>query len=171
VADVRGMTLGAVFIVDHLPATAADLAVDATAALVDDGSGQLSYTDSAVPGQTDLYYRLVTVDAAGNPSRASPLVQARAYDAARPDPPTWNTPTASADGLALSWSAADASLSCLVQRRARGEAAWSKLGRWPVRGAYAYTDATRVDGIVYEYRLLVMDGAGRTNAEFNVLER
>ena len=38
------------------------------------------------------------------------------------------------------------------------------------RGVYAYTDARREPGRTYEYRLLVLDGAGRTSAEQPVLE-
>jgi hypothetical protein len=81
-ADVRTMALVTAFVLDGAGATAADLAVDATAALIDAGDGQLSYADAPPAVQTDTYYRLVAVDVAGNASPASRPAMGRAYDAA-----------------------------------------------------------------------------------------
>ena len=169
-ADVRQMELVASFILDEAGATAADLAVGATAEAVPGGRGQLRHAAGPFPGATEGFYRLVAVDRAGNASPPSRLAQGRAYDASRAGAPTWNPPAPGPDGLALSWSAPDASLTCLVQRRARGAPTWGRLSSWLGRGVYAYTDARREPGRTYEYRLLVLDGAGRTSAEQPVVE-
>ena len=71
-ADVRSMPLVAAFILDASAATAADRAVDATAALSDDGAGQLRYTDTGVVGLTDMHYRLVAVDRPATPRALRP---------------------------------------------------------------------------------------------------
>src|SRR5262249_50415428 len=168
-ADVRLRPLVASFIFDASAATPADRAVEATSSLGDDSPGQLTYTDPGLPGGSDHFYRLVAVDRAGNASPASQAVMARAYDASRPTPPTWQPPSAVADGLVLSWTADDPNLTCLVQRCTRGEA-WRRLSTWLGRGVYAYTDTSRAAGIVYRYRLLVLDGAGRSNSDFDVLQ-
>lgn len=138
---------------------AMDLASEITA-------GTQTYTDT-VEGLTDYYYRLVAYDNDGNVSSSTVALKGRAYDDSRPDPPTWDTPTESDDGLVLTWTSSDANLACMVQRSLLDADDWENLSGWLDRGTYSYTDDEREDGVSYGYRLKVMDEEGRSNIAYN----
>jgi hypothetical protein len=113
----------------------------------------------------------VAVDEAGNLSAPTPVFAARAFDNARPPPPTWNPPGPGLgpDDVALSWNSPIPNLRCLVQRRIHGAGLWEPASGWLARGAYAFTDTARTAGLSYDYRLRVMDDTGRTNNTYNEL--
>src|SRR4029079_3204899 len=92
---------------------------------------EVTWTDTGVPGRTNLYYRLVAVDDAGLASGPSdPLVQPD-FDDSRPAPPTWGTPVVSSTGaVQLEWTSPTDDLRCLVQRRIVGETGWHNAGGW-----------------------------------------
>jgi len=52
---------------------------------------QTAYIDTSCPASTDLYYRMVAVDTAGNVSRPSTAVLSRAFDVTPPVPATWQS--------------------------------------------------------------------------------
>lgn len=132
---------------------------------------EVVWEDAPVPGLTNFYYRLVAVDDAGNVSVPSLIVAGRAFDDARPDPPTWNAPSAGGipDEVQFTWTSPAADLACLVQRRVAATGEWRNLSLWLSRGAYAFTDAQRETGVTYDYRLRVIDADGRSNKNFNVI--
>jgi hypothetical protein len=121
------------------------------------------WTDTGIEAARTYSYRVTAIDDAGNESAPSPAIAGRAYDDSRPDPPTWDPP--GADG-ALSWTAADPDLACLVERQIDGAQAWEPLSGWLPRGRYEYADTTRVAGLTYRYRLRVRDTRGRGNRDF-----
>lgn len=128
----------------------------------------VTWADSPVPGLTDFWYRVVAFDSAeggGNVSAPSAAVQGRAYDDARPAPPTRPLPQPgpTVGSLVLSWTSANSDLRCLVQRRPAEapEGKWISLSGWLPRGEYTYTDANRRPGASYDYRLRAMDSEGR----------
>ena len=130
-----------------------------------------SWVDTSVAGLVTFYYRLVAADAAGNGSVPSTMVAGRAFDDSRPAPPTWNPPVpgSTADEIVLSWSSAILDLRCLVQRRLAGTTIWENVSNWLPRGMYSNTDSDRNPALQYDYRLRVMDNAGRTNDTQNLL--
>lgn len=131
----------------------------------------LSWTDAGVAGLRTYYYRLVAVDAEGNVSVPSLPVAARAFDSERPAHPVWSAtaPGPNPGDLILSWLSDDASLRCLVQRRAQSSTTWESLGSWLPRGVFTYLDTTRTAGVQYDYRLRVMDSSGVLNDSYNQL--
>ncbi len=155
VRDVRLMTLV------HTEGVASGDPVDRPA--------EVTWTDQPIPGLVNFYYRVVAVDEAGNMSMPSSVVQARAYDDLRPAPPVWNAAVADAltSAVTLSWTASDAYVRCLLQRRHIEETTWSNASGWLPRGTYTYTDMERAPGQQYIYRLRVMDTFGRLNRDFN----
>lgn len=129
---------------------------------------EVMWVDTPLPGITNFYYRLVAVDNASNSSLPSATVSGCAFDDSRPDPPTWNPPAPMVNGIVLSWSSTVSDLRCLVQRRSAG--AWENLSAWLERGVYSYEDNDRMIGMVYSYRIRVIDADGRSNHTFNELE-
>jgi hypothetical protein len=155
--DIRLMTL-----VHAEPVAAADITTPPV---------EVIWTDTGVNGLVTYHYRLVAVDDAGNVSVASPSVSARAFDDSRPAPPTWNPPTigGTQNEIELSWSSSISDLRCLVQRRLTSAIRWENLSNWLPRGTYSYTDNARDPNLQYNYRLRVMDIAGRSNNTYNEL--
>lgn len=129
------------------------------------------FVDEGLEGLTTYYYRLAAVDTNGNVSEPTRTLQCRAIDTAVPVPPTWEVPQAGPepDTVLLAWLHADENLTCLVQRREANTVDWLNLTGWLPRGEYVCMDSLRAAGIQYEYRLLVMDLAGRVNTEFEQL--
>ena len=130
----------------------------------------LAFVDSEVPPGVTHYYRVVAVDEAGNWSPASQPRAVRSFDRRGPAPPEWDEPALEGDGLVLTWRSDNTALRSLVQRRPRGDEAWVTVGRWLPRGSYEVVDLTREHDVVYEYRLRVLDSAGRQNSAYRVLE-
>lgn len=132
---------------------------------------EIVWSDAPVPGRATFYYCLVAVDTAGNVSTPSPVFPGRAFDDSRPAPPNWNAPAAgaAADEVMLSWSSTVADLRCLVQRRLTGTLLWENVSGWLARGTYSHTDRGRNPALQYDYRLRVMDSAGRANDTYNEL--
>ncbi len=58
----------------------------------------------------------------------------------------------------------------MVQKKASGSPEWVSLSGWLDPGDYRYLDASRAPGEAAEYRLKVMDAAGRLNRDFDVME-
>jgi hypothetical protein len=142
------------------------MALVATSATTDQ-----SWVDANVPAAVTLYYRLAAVDSAGNVSQPSRPASARAFDDSVPASPQWLTagPSTSPNARLLSWTAADAALTCLVQRSPSGAGQWKNLSQWLARGLYNFEDDTREVGVQYDYRLVVTDSRGRNNRSFNVM--
>jgi hypothetical protein len=141
-----------------------------TEVLPANGEVEESWTDTGLAAMTDYYYRLAALDENGNVSLPTKVMQARVYDTYVPPPPTWNPPqidTAS-NTAQLTWTHDDASLSCLVQRRVPNISSWVSASDWLARGQYEFTDSDRYEP-AYEYRLLVMDEAGRRNSEYETV--
>jgi hypothetical protein len=130
----------------------------------------LMWTDKTAPAFRNLYYRLVAVDASGNPSPPSPILIARAFDDTRPAPPVWNPPLAGSmpGSILLSWGS-EAGLRSMVQRRKGSDFSWGNLSAWLVAGQSSFEDQERQVGDQHIYRLLVMDGQGRLNKDFHEL--
>jgi hypothetical protein len=122
----------------------------------------VAFVDTVTP-LVDFVYRVVAVDEAGNASSASRAVVGRAFDAFRPPSPEWSPAVPAPGGIALSWTASDPALRCLVQRHIAGATTWENASSWLPRGVYSYNDQKRLLGLHYIYRLRVMDTAGRTN--------
>jgi len=107
------------------------------------------------------------VTASGTVSPGSVTLGTRAFDDARPEPPTWNPAVVQPDGsVALSWSSPVTDLRSRVERRFPDSTAWESRTRWLERGDYAFTDTDRVPGVQFVYRLRVMDTNGKVNNTF-----
>ena len=132
---------------------------------------EVIWTDAPVPGLVAFYYRLVAVDAAGNVSTPSATVTGRAFDDARPAPPSWNPTTSGTtpDEITLSWSSPTSILRCMVQRRRAGATLWENASSWLPRGSYTYVDKGRNPSAKYNYRLRGMDAAGKINNTYDEL--
>jgi hypothetical protein len=130
------------------------LAVTATAA-------DREWVDTAVQPGVAMYYRLVTVDSAGNASAPSTTVSQRAFDDSRPTPPVWGLPALDPDNnsVILSWTPGSAHVQALLLRRT-SVTAWEEMTGWLPAGTTSVTDRRAASG-VYTYRLKVMDSAGR----------
>jgi hypothetical protein len=135
-------------------------------------AGEVEWTDMTVIGLVTFYYRLVAVDDVGNVSTPSSVLAGRAFDDLRPAPPIWSSaqPGSTPNELSLSWTSTITDLRCLVQRKPSSTSSlWSSISGWIERGRYSFTDAEREEGIIYDYRLLVIDSLGRQNNQFNIL--
>ena len=133
------------------------------------GSSPQAWSDPDATPSQDTFYRLAALDANGNVSPPTAVLQARAFDLSVPQPPNWNPATEPGDGsLLLSWTHPDPDLACLVQRSETGAEDWQNLGSWLARGRYSYADTSRDANFTYEYRLTVIDQAGRTNIQFEI---
>jgi hypothetical protein len=133
---------------------------------------EISWIDDTVPGRVTFYYRVVTVDQAGNVSQPSQAIAGRASDDPHPAPPVWNQPLMddpAPGAVTLSWNAADRGLSSLVQRQLVGAVLWDNLSGWLARGDYRMVDDSRLKGVPYRYRLLVLDRAGNRNVAYSEL--
>jgi hypothetical protein len=133
---------------------------------------EVTAVDAPRPGLVTAYYRVVAVDRSGIVSAPSTAVPARALDESRPAPPGWHPPQ---DGptpgaVVLAW-AATPELSCAVERRLADAAIWRPISGWLPPGVTTYIDATRREGVVYQYRLRARDPRGRQNLEFELLTR
>ena len=123
-----------------------------------------------MPGLKRFYYRLVTIDGAGDVSEAFEPITATAFDDSAPVPPQWLAVGAGGSPGAdfLSWIAADAALTCLVQRRPSGADEWKDLSQWLLPRPLRRRRSTSAAGAL-DYRLLVTDVRGRTNRTFNLV--
>jgi hypothetical protein len=119
----------------------------------------VQYVDAtAAPGRP-IYYRLVAEDAGGHRSPASERLVVQLPKTQPPAPPAWAPPVLVPGSVALSWTAAEADLQCLVLRRTDGML-WRPLAPWAATGDYAFTDTSVVAATAYEYRVRVRDGVG-----------
>jgi hypothetical protein len=132
---------------------------------------EVTWIDQAVPALTTLYYRVMAFSSVGIASLPSPAAASRAFDDARPAPPTWSTaePGPAPNSIRLRWASAVPNLRSLVQRRIVDTALWENISGWLDAGVYAFVDSDRAAGLQYVYRLRVMDAAGKTNNEYNEL--
>jgi hypothetical protein len=106
-----------------------------------------------------LYYRLVAEDTGGNRSPASDRLVVQLPVTQPPAPPAWAPPALAPGSVALSWTAADANLQCLVLRRTDG-GLWRPLGPWAAPGDYAFTDVGVVAATEYVFKIRVRDSVG-----------
>jgi hypothetical protein len=132
---------------------------------------EVIWIDAPMIGLVTFYYRVVAVDTASNVSTPSPIVEGRAFDDSRPDPPTWKKPSPgpTPNSVQLSWMSPITNLACLVQRRIAATGEWENVSVWLARGLYTYEDQDRRTGRTYAYRVRVIDAAGRNNKTFNEL--
>jgi hypothetical protein len=119
----------------------------------------VQHVDAAAAPGRPIYYRLVAEDAGGHRSPASERLVVQLPKTQPPAPPSWAPPAVSPGSAALSWTAGEADLECLVLRRAGGTL-WRALGPWAAPGDYSFTDDTVVAGTEYEYRVRVRDSVG-----------
>jgi hypothetical protein len=129
-------------------------------------SGQMSWTDSDLPGMVTFYYRVVAVDDAGNVSRPSQLVSGRAHDQRPPEPPSWVTAEWMADmgGIQLSWFSSEPNMQTIVLRR--DNTGWRPISRWLESGTMSFTDRNAVRSLDNRYRLRVRNTRGSTNIAY-----
>lgn len=129
-------------------------------ALGDRPSGRLvQHVDTTAPTGRPLYYRLVAEDAGGQRSPASDRLVVQLPKTQPPAPPSWAPPARTPGSIALSWTAAEPDLQCLVLRRTEGTL-WRPVEPWATPGDYAFTDAGVAAGTEYEYRVRVRDSVG-----------
>jgi hypothetical protein len=131
-------------------------------------NGSFSYTDGVgnqLVGNQTMYYTMVAYDGEATPNVSIPSkkITTMAFDASRPDHPTWDTPVTTPDGVTLSWTSPDANLTCMVQRSLTGQNSWITIQSWMPKGTYTFDDENREPGETYDYRLKVMDDNGRLN--------
>jgi hypothetical protein len=129
-----------------------------------------NWVDS-VPGGVTQYYRLVAVDTSGNISSPSAVAMGRAFDESCPAPPQWNAiqPGSELGSIELSWTSTQSDLTCLVQQSVKDTNVWINLSSWLPRSIYTFTYNNRESGLVYEYRLRVIDKDGKQNKDFNTI--
>lgn len=133
---------------------------------------RVTWIDTPVPGLVTFYYRIVTVDNAGNISEPSAAFAVRAYDNSRPTPPVWEANNPVDEGLELNWTLDEPSQRPLVQRFDpwKYPPRWENITSWLPAGTEQTIDTTRVSDGIYRYRIRVLDDEGRTNRDFNELE-
>ena len=126
-------------------------------------------TDGLIGGRTYIYC-LTAVDETGHESAPSGKVSGRPFDLSRPQPPAWLPAAADpgSGGVVLSWTA-ESGGHVAVERSPAGSAIWSRLSGWLASGAASYTDAGRDPALAYDYRLRVINPAGRVNDVFSIL--
>jgi hypothetical protein len=132
----------------------------------------LTYADEDLPGLRTFFYRVAAVDAAGNVSQPTAAAAARVVDTGPPDPPAWIATEWVADGVRLEWRAAEAGLTCVLQRRPLGGSVWQdvspELTAHPRPHDFAFVDHAAVAGTAYEYRVLARDATGNPSADFTI---
>jgi hypothetical protein len=167
-ADIRLMEAGEVIAAS--PMTATRPGVDLPTPVLEGNpptarQGWLQFDAAAVPAGT-WYFRLVAEDVGGNWARPSNVL--RGTSLPQPlAPPIWvsavRAPIGTPDHVALVWSHPnDQRLSCLVERRPSGLAAWLPASEWLPRGTYSYADRSPDLRAAAEYRLRIRDRAGQT---------
>lgn len=119
----------------------------------------VQYVDATAQPGRPIYYRLIAEDAGGHRSPASERLVVSPPKTQPPEPPTWGTPQLTPGAVALSWTAPEDDLACLVLRRGEGTL-WRPLGPWASQGDYAFADTGVVAGTAYSYRVRVRDRVG-----------
>jgi hypothetical protein len=147
-----------------------------------------SWADPGAVALTGYFYRLAAVDLAGNVSRPTPVVRARAVDLQAPDPPDWqraervlvrardgavlaadtvpDPAETYAPAVALAWTAGENQVTCMVERQLAGERLFSSRSGWltPSSGARDFTFVDATDGLAAAaaatYRIRARDAAG-----------
>lgn len=110
-------------------------------------------------------YRLTAVDESGNASVVSLPLRGAAL-AEPPSAPIWNEPSRQPDGtVALSWTAQDDRLVCMVERRGATGGRWQTVGGWLPRGRYQAVDLPPDPAASWDYRLRVTSVHGLPAAQ------
>ena len=153
---------------------------------------RLSWTDSPVPGQRDLWYRVVAVDGidanprhrGGHVSAQSPAMRARAFDLAPPAAPAftsvawvrvdslgtvhpWSEPVPAGDdwlpAVQLAWATAPGDVRLIVQVRSESDTGFNPVSDWLPPGTTAYLHRNTRTFEAHTYRLKVDSGAGNAS--------
>ncbi len=119
----------------------------------------IQLVDAAVEPGRPVYYRLVAEDEGGSRSQASDRLAIQLPKMQPPAPPVWSPHLLTLGEVALTWTAAETDLACLVLRRSEGTL-WRALGPWASPGDYAFDDTQVVAGTTYAYRIRVRDRVG-----------
>ena len=119
------------------------------------------WTDQPVRGLTTFYYRLAAVDSAGNVSRPSAAVAARAFDETFPVAPVltmvWTDVGGGVMRARARWESRDETL---LQRRVAGRGLWTTLNGWRAAGPHDVIDEKSASTQTYEYRVRVRKDTG-----------
>lgn len=119
-----------------------------------------TWADNSVKGLVTYAYCLVAVDALGNMSLPSRVLQARAVDLAPPAIPTLTAAWTTVNGVTLAqvtWQSVDQTL---LQERPSGAAQWIDLGSYRPAGSYSVRDPFSDPTQDFEYRVLVRKDTG-----------
>ncbi len=141
-----------------------------------------------VPGFVTFYYLLVAIDGAGNVSKPSKTVAARAFGHSPPDPAEWRRtewgkldawgnvhPLEAVVGngsltVLLEWAIGQPTIKCLVQRRPEGSSTWLAVSPWLSAVAthaengqwvLAFFDPSVLADRTYWYRIISVNKAGK----------
>ena len=123
--------------------------------------GEVVWVDDGVQGLLNYHYRLVAVDGAGNASRPSEAVTARAYDRQPPKPPEITAAWIEKAGRVraeINWTSEH---EVLLQRQEVNRT-WVDLTQWREPGTSQIRDFFSDPFVSYRYRCLVRNIAGLT---------
>ncbi len=153
------------------------------------------WADDPVPGQRDLWYRVVAFDVVdadpaglgGNASDPSPAMRVRAYDLSVPVPPALTTVEwvrvdeagvlhaltdpvpAGAEwetAVRLQWAGAGDGVRLLVQVKAASGGGFRVASPWLAPGTTAFSHRNSRNFEAHDYRLKAVNGAGNANLVF-----
>jgi hypothetical protein len=118
---------------------------------------EFTWTDDSPEANRNYWYRVSAVDAGGNRSTPSQIVQARAYRSAPPLPPeivsaVWVDTGGSSWVVRITWIMPEPG-EVLVQRRTAPGAAWINIAAWLPEGQHTYDDSSALQDRAHEYRL------------------
>ncbi|GIM94202.1 pectinesterase family protein [Paractinoplanes toevensis] len=146
--------------------SAAKTIVPATDLLGSTTTGTLTFNDTtAVAGKT-YYYAVAAIDTTGNLSKPSSVITVKAVDTDEPDKPDNLKLSASATGIAVSWTAIDAVpdfAGYVVARSSSSSGTFSQLTASPYT-ATSFLDATAPAGSKSYYRVTALDLTGNASS-------
>ena len=122
----------------------------------------LTYTDTAAPAGSTVYYAIAAKDKTGNVSKPSSVQTVKTTDTAGPSTPSGLKATASATGIALDWSdvtAADLA-GYKVSRSTSSSGTYTVLATVTTS---AYSDTAAPAGVASYYKISAVDKTGNTS--------
>ncbi|GIF18979.1 pectin methylesterase-like acyl-CoA thioesterase [Actinoplanes tereljensis] len=126
----------------------------------------LTFTDTTVAAGKTYYYALAAIDQTGNLSKPSSTVTVKAVDTDEPDKPGSLKLSASAAGIAVSWTAVDAVPDFggyVVSRSSSSGGTFSQLTNSPYT-ATSFLDSTAPAGSTSYYRVTAVDLTGNASS-------
>jgi len=140
-------------------------------------AGTTAFEDANVQTGTTYYYRVTAVDTFGQESGLSSEVNATPSDRAAPDAPTALAATATADTVALGWTASEAADTDgyrVYRDTAPIDSSAGPAGRPPLgmpgAGTTAFEDSSVEVGTTYYYRVTAVDTLGQESGFSNGVE-